>query len=61
MTITVTINYWLYLAMTVSFAGMLTVGMFKLIDHIESNHPLLPLPGQSIRRNTKRGKRDIDN
>lgn len=57
MTITVTVNYWLYLAMAVSFAGMLTVGVFKLIDHIESNHPLLPLPGQSIRRNTKR---DID-
>ena len=57
MTITVTINYWLYLAMAVSFAGVLTVGMFKLIDRIESNHPLLPLPGQSIRRNTKR---DID-
>ena len=57
MTITVTVNYWLYIAMAVSFAGVLTVGMFKLIDHIESNHPLLPLPGQSIRRNTKR---DID-
>ena len=57
MTITVTINYWLYLAMAISFAGVLTVGMFKLIDHIESNNPLLPLPGQSIRRNTKR---DID-
>lgn len=57
MTITVTVNYWLYLAMAVSFAGVLTVGMFKLIDHIESNNPLLPLPGQSIRRNTKR---DID-
>ena len=57
MTITVTINYWLYIAMTISFAGVLTMGMFKLIDHIESNHPLLPLPGQSIRRNTKR---DID-
>ena len=57
MTITVTINYWLYLAMAISFAGVLTIGMFKLIDHIESNHPLLPLPGQSIRRNTKS---DID-
>ena len=57
MTITVTINYWLYLAIAVSFAGVLTVGVFKLIDHIESNNPLLPLPGQSIRRNTKR---DID-
>ena len=57
MTITVTINYWLYLAMSISFAWVLTIGMFKLIDHIESNNPLLPLPGQSIRRNTKR---DID-
>ena len=57
MTITVTVNYWLYLAMAISFAGVLTIGMFKLIDHIESNHPLLPLPGQSIRRNTKS---DID-
>ena len=57
MTITVTINYWLYIAMAISFAWVLTVGMFKLIDHIESNHPLLPLPGQSIGRNTKR---DID-
>ena len=56
--IDVTINYWLYLAMAVSFAGVLTVGMFKMVDFIESNHPLLPLPGQSIRRNTKR---DIDN
>lgn len=57
MTITVTVNYWLYLAMALSFAGVLTVGMFKLIDHIESDRPLLPLPGQSIRRNIKR---DID-
>ena len=60
MTITVTVNYWLYLAMAISFAGVLTVGMFKLIDHIESNNPLLHLTRQSIRRNTKRGKRDID-
>ena len=57
MTITVTVSYWLYIAMAISFAGVLTVGMFKLIDHIESNHLILPLPGQSIRRNTKR---DID-
>ena len=57
MTITVTINYWLYLSMAISFAGVLTVGMFKLVDFIESDRPL---PWQSIRRNTKRGKRDID-
>lgn len=56
--INVTINYWLYLAMALSFAVVLTVGMFKLIDLVESDRPL---PWQSIRRNTKRGKRDIDN
>lgn len=54
--IDVTINYWLYLAMALAFAGVLTVGMFKLVDFIESDRPLR----QSIRRNTKRGKRDID-
>ena len=57
MTITVTVNYWLYLAMAISFAWAITVGMFKLIDHIESNNPLLHLPRQSIRRNTKRGSK----
>ena len=57
MTITVTINYWLYLAMAISFAWAITVGMFKLIDHIESNHPLLPMPRHIIRRNTKRGSK----
>ena len=57
MTITVTINYWLYLAMAISFAWAITRGMFKLIDHIESNNPILPLPRQSIRRNTKRKER----
>lgn len=56
--ISVTINYWLYLAMALAFAGVLTVGMLKLIDFIDSGRPL---PWQSIRRNTKRGKRDIDN
>ena len=54
MTITVTVNYWLYLAMAISFAGVLTVGMFKLVDFIESDRPL---PWQSIRRNTKRKER----
>ena len=57
MTITVTVNYWLYLAMAISFAWAITMGMFKLIDHIESNKPLLPLHRQSIRRNTKRGSK----
>lgn len=50
----VTINYWLYLAMAMAFAGVLTVGMFKLVDFIESDRPL---PWQSIRRNIKRKER----